>query len=68
MSHSPQMQQIRDEQREEEKKLTPGERIQIACELSDLCALLNQAGKKALEDRRADTDISNNKLLHEVSR
>ena len=53
MSHSSQMQQIRDEQREEEKKLTPGERIQMACELSDACALLSQAAKKALEEKRA---------------
>ena len=53
MSHSPLMQHIRDEQRDEEKKMTPGERIQLACELSDACALLNQAAHKALEEKRA---------------
>ena len=68
MSHSPLMQQIRDERREEEKKLTPGERILLACELSDLCLLLNQAGKKAIEERRAGRKQSNNQHLHEVTR
>jgi hypothetical protein len=47
------MQQVRDEQRKEEQKLTPGERIQMACELSDACALLSQAAIKALEEKRA---------------
>ena len=38
---------------QEEKKLTPGERIQMACELSDVCALLNQSARKTLEEKRA---------------
>jgi hypothetical protein len=53
MSHSPLMQQIRDERREEEQRLTPGERIRMACELSDACILLNQAARKTLEEKRA---------------
>ncbi|MFZ4855829.1 MAG: hypothetical protein ACOYL3_05480 [Desulfuromonadaceae bacterium] len=56
MSNSPLMQQIRDERREEEKKLTPGERILLACELSDACVLLNQSARKALEKKRANTE------------
>jgi hypothetical protein len=55
MSHSPLIQKNRDEQREEAIKLTPGERIQMACELSDTCALLNQAARKALEEKRVNT-------------
>jgi hypothetical protein len=55
MSHSPLLQQIRDEQRQEAMKLTPAERLQIALELSETCALFNSAGKKALEAKRAVT-------------
>ena len=55
MPHSELMQHIRDEQRETEKKLTAGERIQMACEISDACVLLNQAAREALEVKRAHT-------------
>ena len=55
MSHSPLLQQIRDEQRLEAMKLSPAERLHIALELSETCTLFNTAGKKALEARRADT-------------
>jgi hypothetical protein len=55
MPHSPLLQQIRDEQRLEAMKLTPAERLHIALELSETCALFNTAGKKTLEAKRADT-------------
>jgi hypothetical protein len=53
MVHSSLMQQNRDEQRDEIMKKTPGERVQMALELSDTCALLNRAARKALEENRA---------------
>lgn len=58
MSHSQLLQKIRDEQRADAMKLTPGERLQAALELSDTCALLNDAGKKTLEERRVNTKTS----------
>ena len=53
MGHSQLMKTIRDEQREEVMKKTPGERLLMALELSDTCALLNAAAVKALEEKRA---------------
>jgi hypothetical protein len=53
MGHSSLMKINRDEQREELMKKTPGERVQAALELSDACALLNNAARKALEEKRA---------------
>lgn len=53
MGHSALMKKNRDEQREEIMKKTPGERLQMAFELSDACALLNTAAKKALKEKRA---------------
>jgi hypothetical protein len=53
MGHSALMKKIRDEQRDEVMKKTPGERLQVALELSDACALLNSAARKAVEEKRA---------------
>lgn len=53
MGHSSLMKKNRDEQRDEIMKKTPGERLQAALELSDACALLNNAARKALEEKRA---------------
>ena len=53
MGQSPLMKKNRDEQRDEIMKKTPGERVQMALELSDACALLNNAARKALEKKRA---------------
>ncbi len=53
MGHSALMQKNRDEQREEIMKKTARERLQMALELSDTCALLNTAARKALEESRA---------------
>ena len=52
MGRSPLMKQNRDEQRGEIMKKTPGERLQLALELSDACALLNDSARKALEKTR----------------
>jgi hypothetical protein len=51
--HSALMEKNRDEQRDEIMKKTPGERLLAALELSDDCALLNNAGRQALERKRA---------------
>ena len=53
MGHSSLMKKNRDEQREEIMKKTPEERLLVALELSDACALLNNAARKALEEKRA---------------
>ena len=53
MSHSEMLEKIREEQREEEMNKTPGERIVLACELSDTCLLLHQSARLALEKKRA---------------
>ena len=53
MGHSSLMKTNRDEQRDEIMRKTPGERVQVALELSDACALLNNAARKALEEKRA---------------
>ena len=53
MGQSPLMKKNRDEQRDEIMKKTAGERLQVALELSDACALLNNAARKALEESRA---------------
>jgi hypothetical protein len=53
MGHSDLMKKNRDEQRDEIMKITPGERLLVALELSDACALLNSATRKALENKRA---------------
>lgn len=53
MAHSQLMKEIRDEQRDENMKKTPGERLQLALELSDACSLMNDSARKALEGKRA---------------
>jgi hypothetical protein len=53
MGHSSLLKKNRDEQRDEVMKKTPGERLQAALELSDACALLSDAARKALEEKRA---------------
>lgn len=53
MSHSRMLKKLRDEQREEVMKKKPGERLLMALELSDTCALLNTTAVKALEEKRA---------------
>jgi hypothetical protein len=53
MGHSTLMKTNRDEQRDEFMKKTPAERVQIALELSDACAILNSAARKTLEENRA---------------
>lgn len=47
------MQQNRNEQRQELLGKTPGERLLIALELSDLCRLLSSSAREALEKKRA---------------
>ena len=53
MGHSALMKKNRDEQREQIMKKTPGERLLAALELSDACSLLNNAARRALEEKRA---------------
>lgn len=53
MGSSALMQQNRDEQRREMMKKTPGDRLQIALELSDVCLLLGSSAREALEKKRA---------------
>jgi len=53
VAHSRMMKILRDEQREEVMKKKPGERLLMALELSDTCALLNATAIKALEEKRA---------------
>lgn len=52
MGHSPLMKKNRDEQRDEMMEKTPAERVQIALELSDASALLNNAARRALKEKR----------------
>ncbi|MFH1029106.1 MAG: hypothetical protein V1791_13975 [Pseudomonadota bacterium] len=53
MAHSRMMKKLRDEQRDEVMNKKPGERLLMALELSDACALLNTTAVKALEEKRA---------------
>ena len=53
MGHSSLMKENRDEQRNEIMKRTPGERLLLALELSDACAVLGSESRKALEEKRA---------------
>ena len=53
MEHSSLMKKNRDQQRDDIMKITAGERLQVALELSDTCAILNRAARKALEEKRA---------------
>lgn len=53
MKHSPLIQNLRDEQRHEMMTKTATERLAIALELSDACAALNSAARKAIEESRA---------------
>ncbi|MDD2500523.1 MAG: hypothetical protein PHN92_06865 [Geobacter sp.] len=55
MAASALMEQNRNEQRQEMSRKTPGERLLIALELSDLCLLLSDAARLALEKERAAT-------------
>jgi len=59
MGHSSLMKKNRDQQRDEVMKKTPGERVQIAHELSDACVLLNNAARKALEEKHTAVKASN---------
>ena len=52
MRHSSLIQNLRDEQRDEIMRKSAAERLLIALELSDACAQLNDAAKKALEEKR----------------
>jgi hypothetical protein len=47
------MEQNRNEQRKEMSGKTPAERLLIALELSDMCLLLSNAARLALEKERA---------------
>ena len=53
MGHSQLLQQNRDEQREEVMRKSPGERLKMALELSDACALIRESAAKALEEKHA---------------
>ena len=53
MRRSPLLQHLRDEQRDEAMNKTPAERLMMALELSDACARLNAAARKAIEEQRA---------------
>lgn len=53
MSRSDTVQTVRDAQRAEASRFSPGERLLMALELSDVCAQLTIAGTRALEERHA---------------
>lgn len=53
MATSALMEQTRKEQRQEMSRKTPGERLLIALELSDVCLLLSSSARVALEKDRA---------------
>lgn len=53
MMRSSLIQNRRDEQCEEMMRKTAAERLAIALELSDACAQLNKAARKAIEEKRA---------------
>lgn len=53
MATSTLMEQTRKEQRQEMSRKTPGERLLIALELSDVCLLLSSSARAALEKDRA---------------
>ena len=53
MRRSPLLQRLRDEQRDEAMKKTAAERLLIALELSDACIQLNNAARRAIEEKRA---------------
>ncbi|HBA89537.1 MAG TPA: hypothetical protein DCZ75_16585 [Geobacter sp.] len=53
MKHSSQIKNLRNEQRDEMMEKTAAERLAIALELSDACAQLKNAARKALEEKRA---------------
>ncbi len=53
MGRSPLLQRLRDEQREEAMKKTAAERLLLALELSDACVQLNNAARRAIEEKRA---------------
>jgi hypothetical protein len=59
MRHSQSIQNLRDEQRDEIMKKTAAERLLIAFELSNTCTILNNAARKALEEKRV-TAMSEN--------
>ena len=53
MRRSPLLQRLRDEQRDEAMKKTAAERLLLALELSDVCIQLNNAARRAIEEKRA---------------
>ena len=53
MRRSQLLQRLRDEQRDDAMKKTAAERLLLALELSDACAQLNNAARKAIEEKRA---------------
>lgn len=53
MPRSRLLQRLRDEQRDEAMKKTAAERLLLALELSDVCVQLNNAARKAIEEKRA---------------
>jgi len=50
---SPLLQRLRDEQCDEAMKKTAAERLLLALELSDVCVQLNNAARRAIEEKRA---------------
>ena len=53
MPRSRLLQRLRDEQRDEAMKKTAAERLLLALELSDVCVQLNNAARRAIEEKRA---------------
>ena len=53
MATSALIEQNRNEQRQELSGKTPGERLLIALELSDICRLLSSSARATLEKERA---------------
>lgn len=53
MRRSQLLQRLRDEQRDVTMSKTAAERLLLALELSDACAQINNAARKAIEAKRA---------------
>jgi len=53
MRRSPLLQRLRDEHRDEAMRKTAAERLLLALDLSDACVQLNNAARKAIEEKRA---------------
>lgn len=53
MRRSALLKRLRDEQRDEVMKKSAAERLLLALELSDVCVQINNAARRAIEEKRA---------------